>query len=284
MHIQIDPKVLSRAIRACAIASFNPPKSARADDRPTLRGVLLQALRGGQLDVVGTDGRWLARWRMPARLLDDARPSGCIIEPASTKLLCAWLDTHSDEFVQIDVGPVAEARSERGSVLAFATRDADTFPRYEQVIPDYEHDMGAPVVGFDGALCAWLDMHGDDELVRINVGPVAEARSERGSALVFATRDADQYPRYELVIPDYEHDMGAPVVGFDGALLSEVVEAFRIAANAGRGRMVPLMFQFGAEAEVPVIVTCSSAPDMIAVVMPLTQPAVGQYSLTTERA
>ena len=218
MNIQIDPKVLSRAIRACAIASFNPPRSARADDCPALRGVLLQALRGGQLDVVGTDGRWLARWRMPARLLDDARPSGCIIEPASIKLLCAWLDTHSDELVQIDVGPVAEARSERGSVLAFATRDAD------------------------------------------------------------------QYPRYELAIPDNARGKGAPVVGIDGAILHEVVEAFRIAANAGRGRMVPLMFQFGAEAEDPVIVTCSSAPDMIAVVMPLRQPAVEQYSLTTERA
>jgi len=44
------------------------------------------------------------------------------------------------------------------------------------------------------------------------------------------------------------------------------------------------MFEFGAEAEDPVIVTCSSAPDMIAVVMPLRQPAVEQYSLTTERA
>ena len=220
MHIQIAPEVLSRAIRACAIASYNPPKSARADDRPALRGVLLQALRGGQLDVVGTDGRWLARWRMPARMLDNARPSGCVIEPASIKPLCAWLDTHSDDLVQIDVGPVAEARS------------------------------------------------------------------ERGSALVFATRDADQYPRYELVIPDYEHDMGAPVVGFDGALLSEVVEAFRIASGVKRGRrhQVPLTFELGREANDPAIVTCPSAPDMIAVVMPLTQPAVGQYSLTTERA
>jgi DNA polymerase III sliding clamp (beta) subunit (PCNA family) len=218
MHIQIDPKVLSCAIRACAIASFNPPRSARADYRPALRGVLLQALRGGQLDVVGTDGHWLARWRMPARLLDDARPSGAVIEPASIKLLCAWLDTHSDEFVQIDVGPVAEARSERGSALAFATRDAD------------------------------------------------------------------QYPRYELAIPDNAHGKGAPVVGIDGAILHEVVEAFRVAANAGRGRTVPLMFQFGAKANDPAIVTCPSAPDMIAVVMPLTQPAVGQYSLTTERA
>ena len=218
MHIQIDPKVLSCAIRACAIASFNPPRSARADYRPALRGVLLQALRGGQLDVVGTDGHWLARWRMPARLLDDARPSGCVIEPASIKLLCAWLDTHSDELVQIDVGPVAEARSERGSVLAFATRDADTFPRHEQVIPDNAHGKGAPVVGFDGAL------------------------------------------------------------------LSEVVEAFRIASGVKRGRMMPLTFEFGAEAEDPVIVTCPSAPDMIATVMPLRQPAVGQYSLKTERA
>ena len=86
------------------------------------------------------------------------------------------------------------------------------------------------------------------------------------------------------MIPDNAHGKGAPVVGIDGAILHEVVEAFRIAANAGRGRMVPLMFQFGAEAEVPVIVTCSSAPDMIAVVMPLRQPAVEQYSLTTERA
>lgn len=218
MNIQIDPKVLSRAIRACAIASFKPPKSARANDRPALRGVLLQALRGGQLDVVGTDGRWLARWRMPARMLDDAKPSGCIIEPASIKPLCAWLDTHSADLVRIDVGPVVEARSERGSVLAFATRDAD------------------------------------------------------------------QYPRYELVIPDNAHGKGAPVVGFDGALLSKVVEAFRIAANAKRGRAVPLTFRFGAKAEDPAIVTCSSAPDMIAVVMPLMQLAVGQYSLTTERA
>ena len=218
MQIQIDPKVLSRAIRACAIASFNPPKSARADDRTALCGVLLQALRGGQLDVVGTDGRWLARWRMPARMLDNARPSGCVIEPASIKLLCAWLDTHSDDLVQIDVGPVAEARSERGSALAFAARDAD------------------------------------------------------------------QYPRYELVIPDYEHDMGAPVVGFDGALLCEVAEAFRIAANARRRHHVPLTFELGREANDTAIVTCPSAPDMIAVVMPLTQPAVGQYSLTTERA
>jgi hypothetical protein len=219
MNIQIDPKVLSRAIRACAIASFNPPKSARADDRPALRGVLLQALRGGQLDVVGTDGRWLARWRMPARLLDDARPSGCVIEPASVKQLCAW-----------------------------------------------------------------LDMHGADELVRIDVGPVAEARSERGSVLAFATRDADTFPRYEQVIPDNAHGKGAPVVGIDGAILHEVVEAFRVAANAGRGRMMPLTFEFGAEAEDPVIVTCPSAPDMIATVMPLRQPAVGQYSLKTERA
>ena len=218
MHIQIAPEVLSRAIRACAIAAYNPPKSARADNRPALCGVLLQALRGGQLDVVGTDGRWLARWRMPARMLDNARPSGCVIEPASIKPLCAWLDTHSDDLVQIDVGPVAEARSERGSVLAFATRDAD------------------------------------------------------------------QYPRYELAIPDYEHDMGAPVVGFDGALLSEVAEAFRIASGVKRGRMMPLMFQFGAKANDPAIVTCPSAPDLIAVVMPLRQPAVGQYSLTTERA
>ena len=220
MHIQIAPEVLSRAIRACAIASYNPPKSARADDRPALRGVLLQALRGGQLDVVGADGRWLARWRMPARILDDARPSGCVIEPASIKPLCAWLDTHSD-----------------------------------------------------------------DELVRIDVElPAAEARSERGSALAFATRDADQYPRYEQVIPEYEHDMGAPVVGFDGALLCEVAEAFRIASDVKRGRMMPLMFQFGARADDPVIVTSSSAPDLIAVVMPLRQPTVGQYSLTTERA
>ena len=218
MHIQIDPKVLSRAIRACAIAAYNPPKSARADDRPALRGVLLQALRGGQLDVVGTDGRWLARWRMPARLLDNARPSGCVIEPANIKPLCAWLDTHSVGLVQIDVGPVAEARSECGSALAFATRDAD------------------------------------------------------------------QYPRYELVSPDYEHDMGAPVVGFDGALLSKVVEAFRVASGVKRGRMMPLTFEFGAEADDPVIVTCPSAPDMIATVMPLRQPAVEQYSLTTERA
>ena len=218
MQIQIAPEVLSRAIRACAIASYNPPKSARADDRPALRGVLLQALRGGQLDVVGTDGRWLARWRMPARMLDNARPSGCVIEPASIKPLCAWLDTHSDDLVQIDVGPVAEARSERGSALAFAARDAD------------------------------------------------------------------QYPPYELVIPDNEHGKGAPVVEFDGALLSEVVEAFRIASGAKRGRAVPLTFQFGARADDPAIVTCPSAPDMIAVVMPLTQPAVGQYSLTTERA
>ena len=219
MQIQIDPKVLSRAIRACAIASFNPPKSARADDRPALCGVLLQALRGGQLDVVGADGRWLARYRADVSIVSTTTCNGAVIEPASVK-----------------------------------------------------------------PLCAWLDMHGDDALVRINVGPVAEARSERGSALVFATRDADQYPRYELFIPDYEHDMGAPVVGFDGALLSEVVEAFRIATNAKRGRMMPLTFQSGARANDPAIVTCPSAPDMIAVVMPLTQPAVGQYSLTTERA
>ena len=225
MHIQIDPKVLSRAIRACAIASFNPPKSARADDRPALRGVLLQALRGGQLDVVGTDGRWLARYRTDVSIVmsivSTTTCNGAVIEPASVK-----------------------------------------------------------------PLCAWLDMHGDDELVRINVGPVAEARSERGSALVFATRDADQYPRYDQVIPDNAHGKGAPVVGFDGALLSEVVEAFRIASGVKRGRMMPLMFQFGAGAKAndPAIVTCPSAPDMIAVVMPLTQHAVGQYSLTTERA
>lgn len=219
MHIQIDPKVLSRAIRACAIASFNPPKSARADDRPALCGVLLQALRGGQLDVVGTDGRWLARYRADVSIVSTTTCNGAVIEPASVK-----------------------------------------------------------------PLCAWLDMHGDDEFVRINVGPVAEARSERGSVLAFATRSADQYPRYELVIPDYEHDMGAPVVGFDGALLSEVVEAFRIASGVKRGRMMPLTFQFGAKANDPAIVTCPSAPDMIAVVMPLRQPAVGQYSLTTERA
>lgn len=219
MHIQIDPKVLSRAIRACAIASFNPPKSARADDRPALCGVLLQALRGGQLDVVGTDGRWLARYRADVSIVSTTTCNGAVIEPASVK-----------------------------------------------------------------PLCAWLDMHGDDEFVRINVGPVAEARSERGSALAFATRSADMFPRYELAIPDYEHDMGAPVVGFDGALLCEVAEAFRIAANAKRGRMMPLTFQFGAKANDPAIVTCPSAPDMIAVVMPLRQPAVGQYSLTTERA
>ena len=219
MHIQIDPKVLSRAIRACAIASFDPPKSARADDRPALRGVLLQALRGGQLDVVGTDGRWLARYRADVRIVSTTTCNGAVIEPASIKPLCAWLDTH-----------------------------------------------------------------GDDELVRIDVGPVAEARSERGSVLAFATRGADQYPPYELVIPDNAHGKGAPVVGFDGAILYEVVEAFRIAANAKRGRMMPLMFQFGAEADDPVIVTCPSAPDMIATVMPLTQPAVGQYSLKTERA
>ena len=218
MHIQIDPKVLSRAIRACAIASFNPPKSARADDRPALRGVLLQALRGGQLDVVGADGRWLARYRADVSIVSTTTCNGAVIEPASIKLLCAWLDTHSDGLVQIVVGPVAEARS------------------------------------------------------------------ERGSALVFATRDADQYPRYELVIPDNARGKGAPVVEFDGALLSEVVEAFRIAANAKRGRMMPLTFQFGARANDPAIVTCPSAPDMIAVVMPLTQPAVVQYSLTTERA
>lgn len=218
MHIQIDPKVLSRAIRACAIASYNPPKSARADDRPALCGVLLQALRGGQLDVVGTDGRWLARYRADVSIVSTTTRNGAVIEPASVKPLCAWLDMHCVGLVQIDVGPVAEARSE----------------------------------------C--------------------------GSALVFATRDADQYPRYELAIPDNAHGKGAPVVGFDGALLSEVVEAFRIAANAKRGRMMPLTFQFGAGAEDTAIVTCPSAPDMIAVVMPLKQPAVGQYSLTTERA
>ena len=219
MHIQIDPKVLSRAIRACAIASFNPPKSARADDRPAIRGVLLQALRGGQLDVVGTDGRWLARYRADVSIVSTTMCNGAVIEPASVK-----------------------------------------------------------------PLCAWLDMHGDDGLVQINVGPVAEARSERGSALAFAARDTDQYPRYDQVIPDNAHGKGAPVVGFDGALLSEVVEAFRVASGVKRGRMMPLMFQFGAKANDPAIVTCSSAPDMIAVVMPLTQPAVGQYSLTTERA
>jgi len=202
---------------------IQPPKSARANDRPALRGVLLQALRGGQLDVVGTDGRWLARWRMPARMLDDAKPSGCIIEPASIKPLCAWLDTHSDELVRIDLGPVA-----------------------------------------------WR---------------VAEARPEDSSAFfAFAAHGADQYPRYDQVIPDNAHGKGAPIVGFDGALLSEVVEAFRVAANAKRGRAVPLMFQFGAKAYDPAIVTCPSAPDMIAVVMPLMQLAVGQYSLTTERA
>ena len=219
MHIQIAPEVLSRAIRACAIASFNPPKSARADDRPALRGVLLQALRGGQLDVVGTDGRWLARYRADVSIVSTTTCNGAVIEPASVK-----------------------------------------------------------------PLCAWLDMHGDDEFVRINVGPVAEARSERGSALAFATRDADQYPRYDQVIPDNAHDKGAPVVGFNGALLSEVVEAFRIAANARRGHCVPLAFELGRNAYDPAIVTCPSAPDMIAVVMPLMQPAVGQYSLTTERA
>ena len=219
MHIQIAPEVLSRAIRACAIAAYNPPKSARADDRPALRGVLLQALRGGQLDVVGTDGRWLARYRADVSIVSTTTCNGAVIEPVHVK-----------------------------------------------------------------PLCTWLDMHGDDKLVRINVGPVAEARSERGSALVFATRDADQYPRYELAIPDNAHGKGAPVVGFDGALLSEVVEAFRIASGVKRGRMMPLTFGFGAEADDPVIVTCPSAPDMIAVVMPLTQPAVGQYSLTTERA
>jgi DNA polymerase III sliding clamp (beta) subunit (PCNA family) len=220
MHIQVNPEVLSRAIRACAIASYNPPKSARADDRPALRGVLLQALRGGELDVVGTDGRWLARWRMPARMLNDARPSGCVIEPASVKPLCAWLDTHSD-----------------------------------------------------------------DELVRIDVElPAAEARSERGGTFEFATRDAGQYPRYEQVIPEYEHDMGAPVVGFDGALLSAVAEAFRIASGAKRGRAVPLTFELGREDYDPAIVTSSSTPDMIATVMPLRRPAVGQYSLKTERA
>ena len=219
MHIQIAPEVLSRAIRACAIAAYNPPKSARADDRPALRGVLLQALRGGQLDVVGTDGRWLARYRADVSIVSTTTCNGAVIEPVHVK-----------------------------------------------------------------PLCTWLDMHGDDKLVRINVGPVAEARSERGSALVFATRDADQYPRYELAIPDNAHGKGAPVVGFDGALLSEVVEAFRIASGAKRGRAVPLTFQFGARADDPAIVTCPSAPDMIAVVMPLTQPAVGQYSLTTERA
>lgn len=219
MHIQIDPKVLSHAIRACAIASLTNAKSkAWREDKPNLRGVLLQMLRGGQLDVVGTDGHWLARWRMPALMLDNARPSGCIIEPASLKPLCAWLDTHSDELVQIDLGPVAEARSERGSALAFATRDAD------------------------------------------------------------------QYPRYELVIPDNAHGKGAPVVGFDGALLSEVVEAFRIASGVKRGRRMPLMCQFGAGAYDPAIVTSSSAPDLIAVVMPMRLPAVGQYSLKTERA
>ena len=212
MHIQIDPKVLSRAIRACAIASYNPPKSARADDRPALCGVLLQALRGGQLDVVGTDGRWLARYRADVSIVSTTTCNGAVIEPASVKPLCAWLDTHSD-----------------------------------------------------------------DELVRIDVElPAAEARSERGSALAFATRDADQYPRYEQVIPEYEHDMGAPVVGFDGALLCEVAEAFRIASDVKRGRMMPLTFQFGTRAEDPAIVTCPSAPDMIAVVMPLTQHAVGQ--------
>lgn len=219
MNIQIDPKVLSRAIRACAIASFNPPKSARADDHPALRGVLLQALRGGQLDVVGTDGQWLARYRANVSIVSTTTCNGAVIEPASVK-----------------------------------------------------------------PLCAWLDMHGDDELVRIDVGPVAEARSERGNVLAFATRDADQYPRYERVIPDNAHGKGAPVVGFDGALLSEVVEAFRVASDVKRGRMMPLTFEFGAEAEDPVIVTCPSAPDMIAIVMPLRQPAVGQYSIKTERA
>ena len=220
MHIQIAPEVLSRAIRACAIASYNPPKSARADDRPALRGVLLQALRGGQLDVVGTDGRWLARYRADVSIVSTTTCNGAVIEPASVKPLCAWLDMHGDGLVQIVVGPVAEARSERGSVL------------------------------------------------------------------VFATCDADEYPRYEQVIPDYEHDMGAPVVGFDGALLCEVAEAFRIASGVKRGRrhQVPLTFELGREANDPAIVTCPSAPDMIAVVMPLTQPAVGQYSLTTERA
>lgn len=195
-----------------------PPKSARADDRPALCGVLLQALRGGQLDVVGTDGRWLARYRADVSIVSTTTCNGAVIEPASIKPLCAWLDTHSVGLVQIDVGPVAEARSECGSALAFATRDAD------------------------------------------------------------------QYPRYEQVIPEYEHDMGAPVVGFDGALLSAVAEAFRIASGAKRGRAVPLTFELGREANDPAIVTCPSAPDMIAVVMPLTQPAVGQYSLTTERA
>ena len=219
MHIQIDPKVLSRAIRVCAIASFNPPKSARANDCPALRGVLLQALRGGQLDVVGTDGRWIARYRADVRIVSTTTCNGAVIEPASIK-----------------------------------------------------------------PLCAWLDLHGDDELVRIDVGLVAKAQSERGSTLVLATSGADTFPRYDQVIPDNAHGKGAPVVGFDGAILYEVVEAFRIAANAKRGRAVPLTFQFGAEAYDPAIVTCSSAPDMIAVVMPLMQPAVGQYSLKTERA
>mgnify|MGYP001501980442 CR=1 FL=1 len=45
-----------------------------------------------------------------------------------------------------------------------------------------------------------------------------------------------------------------------------------------------LDLNIGIDAEDPAIVTSSSAPDMIATVMPLRGPAVGQYSLTTERA
>lgn len=139
MQIKIETSTLRTALTAVARAQCTDVT------RSHICGVRLQALQDDALDVVATNGYWLARYRARATVAAPGGASAMTIGSACIKPFLVWLKAQRSAHVVIHVDD-ARVVTDEGGAYVLATEPGD-FPAYEYVIPphDREHKLRGPI-------------------------------------------------------------------------------------------------------------------------------------------
>jgi DNA-binding transcriptional LysR family regulator len=165
MRVTVPASSLHVALRAVSYAAAKKSK-------PRLACVRL-AVVDGALDVVATNGDWLARWREPAITCDGDGASAMSITLASAKVLIAMCAARDALVLDFDAC--------LASGVQLYTLDPSEYPAYLAVIPAGKREL----TDTTNAICAF-DAQYLADIARACLPLVGKRESQRGLRLVFS--------------------------------------------------------------------------------------------------
>lgn len=145
MKVRIAANTLRSALQATAHAALKPSK----DDRREHLACVRLAVVDGALDVVATNGSWLARWREPGVDVECGGRGAVSVTSAGAKALAAALVAYGALPVEIDFDAL------RVGDAPIATLGPDApYPQYDIVIPSCTRKQTDAECAFDAKYLA----------------------------------------------------------------------------------------------------------------------------------